>query len=71
MKTVFRIIDRETGNAVGSYSRACHDEYDFSSAENARDANCHGIFQDRKKYSIYKYLVTYELVEADVEVPDA
>lgn len=63
---VFRIIDRETGNAQGSYSRAYCDEYDFGSVEEARSANCHGIFQDTKKYKIAKYRVTYELIEDDV-----
>lgn len=63
---VFRIIDRGTGDAIGSYSRANHDEYDFSSAESARGANCHGIFEDRQKYKIAKYRVTYELIEDDV-----
>ena len=64
-KTVYRIIDRKTGEPVGSYSRAyCH-EYDFESAEEARTANCHGMFEDRKKYKIAKYKVTYELVKYD------
>ena len=63
---VFRIIDKNTGESVGSYSRAYCDEYDFSSAEQARTANCHGIFQDRKKYKIAKYCVIYELIEDDV-----
>jgi len=60
---VYRIIDRESGSAVGSYSRAYCDEYDFNSPEEARQANCHGMFKDRKKYSIAKYKVTYELIE--------
>ena len=63
---VFRIIDRNTGNAIGSYSRACCNEYDFRSAKGARSANCHGVFQDREKYKIAKYKVTYELLEDDV-----
>lgn len=63
---VYRIIDRKTGKAVGSYSRAYCDEYDFESAEEARSANCHGLFEDREKYSIAKYRVTYELIAEDV-----
>lgn len=63
---VYRIIDNQTGDAVGSYSRAYCDEYDFGSAEGARNANCWGIFKDRKKYRIAKYKVTYELVDDDV-----
>ena len=62
---VYRIIERSTGEAQGSYSRACCDEYDFSSAENARSANCHGMFEDKSKYAIAKYRVTYELLDED------
>lgn len=64
---VFRIIDRETGKAVGSYSRACCDEFDFASYGQARGANCHGMFQDMVKYAIAKYRVTYELIEPDMD----
>ncbi len=67
---VFRIIDRSTGEAVGSYSRAYSDEFDFSSCEDARGANCHGMFQDTGKYAIAKYRVTYELVDPDVDRSD-
>jgi hypothetical protein len=63
---VFRIIDRVTGDAMGSYSRACCDEFDFNSAAAARNANVHGIFKDEKKYAVAKYRVTYELIEDDV-----
>ncbi len=64
---VYRIIDRATGSPVGSYSRACCDEYDFASVSKARNANCHGIFLDEEKYAINKYRVTYELIEEDVK----
>ena len=60
---VFRIIDRESGNPVGSYSRAYCDEYDFGSVNEARTANCHGMFEDKDKYKIAKYRVTYTLLE--------
>lgn len=63
---VFRIIDRKTGEAVGSYSRAYCDEFDFSSADEARNANCHNVFYDKGKYKIAKYRVTYELIDDDV-----
>ena len=59
---VFRIINKETGEATGSYSRSCCDEYDFNSADEARHANCHGMFEDEEKYKIAKYKVTYELL---------
>ena len=64
---VFRIIDRETGYAQGSYSRACCDEYDFATAKEARQANCHGMFKDKKKFAIAKYKVTYTLIDPDCD----
>ena len=67
---VFRIIDRSTGDAVGSYSRACHDEYDFPSAYKARLANCHGLFTDTEQFKIAKYRVTYELIEDDCDIEE-
>lgn len=66
-ETVHRIIDRETGEAVGSYSRAYCDEFDFRSPEEARSANFHGTFEDRDKYAIAQYRVIYELVDPDVD----
>ncbi len=66
-ETVFRIIDRGTGEPQGSYSRAYCDEFDFASVNEARTANCHGIFADRAKYKIAKYRVTYELIEEDAD----
>jgi hypothetical protein len=67
---VCRIIDRKSGKAVGSYSRAYCDEYDFRSAYEARLANCSGMFTDVKKYKIAKYRVTYELIEDDCDIAD-
>lgn len=64
---VFRIIDRKTGEPQGSYSRACCDEYDFSSVEEAQGANMFGLFKDKNKYRIAKYRVIYELLEEDME----
>lgn len=66
---VFRILNRETGSVEGSYSRAYCTEYDFASPEEARNANCHGMFRDRAKYGIARYRVTYELIEEDVDPP--
>lgn len=65
-KRVFCIIDKATGRRTGSYSRACHDEYDFSSPESARSANCHGMFEDRERYDIAEYEVIYRLVNPEV-----
>lgn len=64
---VFQIISRSSGNPIGSYSRACCDEYDFKSVSEARNANCHGMFQDNEKFKIAKYKVTYTLIEDDCE----
>ena len=64
---VYRIIDRQTQEAVGSYSRAYCDEYDFTSVEEARRANVHDMYEDKKKYKIARYRVTYELLEEDCE----
>ncbi len=64
-ETVYRIINKDTGEAVGSYSRSCGDEYDFGSVYSARNANCHNIFNDKDAYRIAKYKVTYELIEDD------
>lgn len=67
---VCRIISRESGEAVGSYSRAYCDEYNFKSAYEARLTNCHGAFTDEKKYKIAKYKVTYELIEEDCDIEE-
>ena len=64
---VFRIIDRDSGDAVGSYSRAYCDEYDFHSVYDARHANCHGMFKDKGTYKIAKYKVVYTLIEDDCD----
>lgn len=66
---IYRIIERKSGEAIGFYSRAFCDEYDFNSIEEARTANCHGIFEDRQKYQIAKYRVLYVLIDDDVEQP--
>lgn len=64
---VHRIIDRASGEAIGSYSRACCNEYDFRSVEEARSANVHGLFQDRVAYAIATYRLTYELLNPDTD----
>ena len=61
-ETTHRIVDRTTGEFVGAYSRAYHTEYDFDSVEEARHANCNGMFEDTVKYGINKYKITYELI---------
>lgn len=61
-KVVYRIVERNSGEHVGVYSRAYHDEYDFDSVSEARGANVHGIYEDTVKYGVNKYKVTYELM---------
>lgn len=67
--TVFRIIDRATGEVCGSYSRAYCMEFDFTSVEEARRSNCHGVFENAEKYRIAQYEVTYRLVNDDCQPP--
>ena len=62
---VFRIINKKTGEAVGSYSRAYCEEYDFGSIYEARNANVHGLFKNEDEYTIAKFKVTYELLEEE------
>lgn len=64
-KFVFRIFDREKGTIQSAYSRSYQNEFDFDSVSDARNSNCHDIFQDKKKYRIAKYKVTFELIEED------
>lgn len=65
-RVIFRILDRKTDEPQGVYSRDYRDEYDFDSADGARGANCHGTYQNKEKFKIAKYRVTYELIEDDV-----
>ena len=62
-KIVFMIIDKSTNDPVGVYSRAYHDEYEFSSRDQALNANCHGIHQDESKFEIAKYKVIYKRIK--------
>jgi mRNA-degrading endonuclease RelE of RelBE toxin-antitoxin system len=62
-ETVFRIISKNNGEPCGSYSRAYCYEFDFTSVESARNANCHGVFEDKSKYKIAKYRVTYNILD--------
>ena len=66
-KTVFRLIDNHTGDFVGAYERSYNTVFDFDSLEAARTSNCHGIFEDKKAYSVNKYRVIYQLLEEDCD----
>jgi len=65
-KIVYRIVDNKTGEITGNYSKAYHNEYDFKSASDARNANCHGMFKNRERYRIVKYKVIETLINDDV-----
>ena len=65
-KIVYQIVDRQTGQRQGVYSRACHDEFEWDSPESALHANCHGIHKDSDRYAIQKVIVTREVVDPDV-----
>ncbi len=66
-KTVYRIFDRKNGWLEGAYSRAYCTEYDFESAADARHSNVYDIYENREKYRIAKYRVTYELLDDDCD----
>ena len=66
-KTVYCIVERLTGKIQAVYSRAYHDGFFFESPSQARSANVHGIYEDKKKYSIAKYEVTYKLLDISVD----
>ena len=66
-ETVYRVIDRATGEAQGAYSRAACDEYDFASPDEARRSNVHGTFTDKSRYAVAKYRVVYELIDPDCD----
>lgn len=57
-KTVFKIFNKVKGEYTGSYSRACHDEYEFDSEVSALEANCHGMYHNTDKYEIHEVEVT-------------
>lgn len=68
-KVIYQIINRDSGEIEGAYSRAYHTKYEFSSIDSARHSNCHGEYKDRVKYRIKKYKVTYELIDDDIDPP--
>ncbi len=64
-RVVFTLHKRRTGEQQVAYSRACHDEDEWSSASSARYSLCGGEYHDREKYVVKKWLVTYTLLEDD------
>ena len=58
-QVVWMIWDKKRREYVGSYSRAYHDEYMFPSREEARNANCHGMFHDGEIFEFHKFMVEF------------
>lgn len=63
----YRILDKTSNEPQGVYWRGNYDKYDFESVESARSSNVHGIYEDKGKYKIAKYKVTYELIDDDCD----
>ena len=71
-KVVFTVHDRATDTQQVAYSRACHDEREWGDVDRARTSlgGWHGEpaeYEDREKYKVKKWLITYTLVNGDVE----
>ena len=66
-KIVYKILNKDTGNFEGSYTRGNYDKFEWDSEWSALNANVHGIYKDGNKYEIKKYKVTYELIEEGEE----
>lgn len=65
--SIYKIIDNETGETEGAYNKSYYTQYEFSSPGEARSSNVYDIFQDKRKYRIQKWKVTYELVDDDCD----
>jgi len=69
-KDVYMIHERGADNtpetAVEVYGMSAHNTTEFESASDARRSNYHDVYEDREKYKINKYRVTYTLIEDDV-----
>lgn len=66
-RVVFTVHDRVSDEQQVAYSRACHDEDEWSSAERARTSLHGGYYEDKEKFRVRKWLVQYTLVNGDVE----
>lgn len=61
-RIVYRIIDRQTQEPVGVYSRSYREVYDFPSPDAALSANVRGVHRDGERYRVAKIRVTEEEV---------
>ena len=64
-RTVFTLHNRRTGEQVGSYDRSYGDRFEWPDEASARNDNCNGLFEDREKYVVKRWRVTYELLDGD------
>lgn len=65
---IYRIVDRETDEEIKVYMPpTARNEYNFESVSEARNSNCHGIYQNKERYKIRKYKLV--LVEDDCDAP--
>lgn len=62
-KFIYRIVEIATGKVVPCYFQFRGDIYDFDSVNEARDSNCHGVFQDKTKYRIIQVEITETIIQ--------
>lgn len=66
-RTIYRIVDRVTGETVAVYFQFRGDQTDFDSPREARSSNCHGIYSDRKRFRIDEIEITEKVVKEGVD----
>ncbi len=59
-KELYRIYDKENKCWAGAYSRSYGEEFEFNSEEEARTSNYYGIYENKEKYDIIKFKVSYK-----------
>jgi len=68
-KEIYKIVDRNDNSTQQVYSRSYRYESEFDSIHSATHAHHSGMHQNKAKYKIQKYKVTYELIEDDCLPP--
>jgi len=68
-KEIYKIVDRNDNSTQRVYSRSYRYESEFDSIHSATHAHHSGKHQNKAKYKIQKYKVTYELIEDDCLPP--
>ena len=62
-----KLWDKEEKRYVGAYSRACHDEVEWPTEEEARASNIHHIYKDKNRYEAHEFEVQYIRVKGGRE----